>query len=182
MSATDGTAFTGAVTVRVTGDNGTQAVGSVGSGACTHKGSGYHSYAPAAAETNYDHVAFTYTGTGAIPVTVQVYPRAATPSVNVSQISGDSIAADNLEAALDGTGGVTLSATLSDLESTLADSIPADGSRPSVKQALYLLTQFMLERAVSGTTVTVKKPDGTTALFTLALDNATNPTSITRAS
>lgn len=73
VSATDGTAFTGSVTVSVTGDAGTQATGSVGSGACTHEGNGYHTYAPAQAETNYDLVAFTFTGTGAIPVTVQIY-------------------------------------------------------------------------------------------------------------
>jgi hypothetical protein len=73
ITAADGTAFTGAVTVSVTGDAGTQATGSVGSGACTHEGNGYHTYAPAQAETNYDLVAFTYTGTGAIPVTIQIY-------------------------------------------------------------------------------------------------------------
>lgn len=72
-SATDGSAFTGAVTVYVTGDAGTQAAGSVGAGACTHEGNGYHTYAPAQAETNYDLVAFTFIGTGAIPSTVQVY-------------------------------------------------------------------------------------------------------------
>ena len=72
-SATDGSAFTGSVTVSVTGDAGTQATGSVGSGACTHEGNGYHTYAPAQAETNYDLVAFTFTGTGAIPATVQVF-------------------------------------------------------------------------------------------------------------
>jgi hypothetical protein len=73
VSATDGSAFTGSVTVAVTGDGGTQATGSVGSGACTHEGNGFHTYAPAQAETNYDHVAFTFTGTGAVPATVQVY-------------------------------------------------------------------------------------------------------------
>lgn len=36
VSATDGSAFTGSVTVAVTGDGGTQATGSVGSGACAH--------------------------------------------------------------------------------------------------------------------------------------------------
>lgn len=51
-SATDGSAFTGAVTVYVCGDAGAQAVGSVGAGACTHEGNGYHTYAPAQAETN----------------------------------------------------------------------------------------------------------------------------------
>ena len=73
VSATDGSAFTGAVTVAVTGDGGTQATGSVGSGACTHEGNGFHTYAPATAETNYDHVAFTFIGTGAVPATVQIY-------------------------------------------------------------------------------------------------------------
>lgn len=34
VSATDGSAFTGTVTVYVTGDAGTQAIGSVGSGVC----------------------------------------------------------------------------------------------------------------------------------------------------
>jgi len=73
VTATDGSAFTGSVTVSVTVDAGTQATGSVGSGACTHEGNGYHTYAPAQAETNGDLIAFTFTGTGAIPATVQVY-------------------------------------------------------------------------------------------------------------
>lgn len=104
VSAADGSAFTGSVTVSVTGDAGTQATGSVGSGACTHEGNGYHTYAPAQAETNYDLVAFTFTGTGAVPQTVQVYTRAATPDVNVAQLSGDATAADNAESFFDGTG------------------------------------------------------------------------------
>lgn len=67
------------------------------------------------------------------------------------------------------------------LNTTIADSIPADGTAPSVRQALYMLTQFMLERSVASTTLTVAKPDGTTALFTLTLNDATTPTAITRA-
>ncbi len=78
VSASDGSAFTGSVTVSVTGDGGTQATGSVGSGACTHEGGGYHTYAPAQAETNHNLVAFTFSGTGAVPVTIQVY----TESIN----------------------------------------------------------------------------------------------------
>src|SRR5690349_8402384 len=75
VSATDGSAFTGSVTVYVTGDAGTQAVGSVASGACAHEGNGYHTYAPAQAETNYDLCAFTFIGSGAVPATVQVYTQ-----------------------------------------------------------------------------------------------------------
>jgi hypothetical protein len=74
VAVADGSAFTGSVTVYVTGDGGTQAVGSVSSGACTHEGNGFHTYGPAQGETNYDHVAFTFIGSGAIPATIQIYP------------------------------------------------------------------------------------------------------------
>lgn len=97
ITAADGTAFTSAVTVYVTGDNGTQAIGSVGSGACTHEGNGYHSYAPAQAETNYDHVAFTFIGTGAIPATVQIYttfPQTGDSFARIGAPVGASISAD----------------------------------------------------------------------------------------
>ncbi|MGH7605415.1 MAG: hypothetical protein ACRENK_15645 [Gemmatimonadaceae bacterium] len=56
------------------GDGGTQAAGSVGSGACTHEGNGFWTYAPAQAETNYDHVAFTFVNLSAVNATVQIYP------------------------------------------------------------------------------------------------------------
>jgi hypothetical protein len=97
VSASDGSAFTGSVTVAVTGDAGTQATGSVGSGACTHEGNGFHTYAPAQAETNYDHVAFTFTGTGAIPATVQVYttfPQTGDNFARLGAPAGASHAAD----------------------------------------------------------------------------------------
>lgn len=68
------------------------------------------------------------------------------------------------------------------LTATIADSVPADGSRPSISSGVYMIAQFLLERAVSGTTVTVKKPDGASTLMTFTLDSATVPTSITRAS
>lgn len=89
VSASDGSAFTGSVTVAVTIDAGTQATGSVGSGACAHEGNGYHTYAPAQAETNGDLLAFTFTGTGAIPATVQVYtsfPQTVDNATNISAI------------------------------------------------------------------------------------------------
>ncbi len=69
-NASTGAPFTGAVTVYVTGDGGTRAVGTVGAGAATHEGGGLHSYAPSQAETNYDHVSFQFEGTGAITAAV----------------------------------------------------------------------------------------------------------------
>lgn len=111
ISATDGSNFTGSVTVYVTGDAGTQAVGSVSSGACTHEGKGYHTYAPSQAETNYDLIAFTFEGTGAVTSTVQVETRhdanlthsagtaitssGGRPEVNTTAIAGSTTAATN---------------------------------------------------------------------------------------
>ncbi|MHB1260314.1 MAG: hypothetical protein ACYC2H_01220 [Thermoplasmatota archaeon] len=62
----------------------------------------------------------------------------------------------------------------------IADSVPADGSRGSIAQGIYMILQFLFERDVAGTTLTVKKPDGSTSLMTFTLGDATSPTSITR--
>jgi len=61
----------------------------------------------------------------------------------------------------------------------VADAVASDGVIPTVQQALYMINQFLCERSVVGTTVTVKRPDGTT-LMTFTLNDAVNPTSITR--
>jgi hypothetical protein len=66
------------------------------------------------------------------------------------------------------------------LDEILPDSVPADGTRPTVRQSLYMIVQFLMEKSVSGTTVTTKKVDGSTSLMTHTLDSATDPTSITR--
>lgn len=96
-SAADGSDFAGSVTVYVTGDGGTQATGSVGAGACTNEGNGFYTYAPAQAETNFDHVAFTFKGTGAITSTVQVYtsfPQTGDSFGRLGAPAGASVSAD----------------------------------------------------------------------------------------
>jgi hypothetical protein len=72
INAVTGAAFSGTVTCYVSGDGATEVVGSVGSGICTSLGHGNYVYHPAKAETNYSTVAFTFTGTSAVPVTVQI--------------------------------------------------------------------------------------------------------------
>lgn len=122
VAASDGSAFTGSVTVSVTGDAGTQATGSVGSGACTHEGNGYHTYAPAQAETNYDLVAFTFTGTGAIPATVQIYtsfPQTGDNFARIGAPAGASVSADIAAMKVD------TAAILVDTGTTLDGRIPA---------------------------------------------------------
>lgn len=122
ISATDGSAFTGSVTVYVTLDAGTQAVGSVGSGACTHEGNGYHTYSPAQSETNGDLVAFTFIGTGAVPGTVQVFtsfPQTGDGFDRLGAPAGASVSADVAAVKVD------TAAILVDTGTTLDARIPA---------------------------------------------------------
>ena len=74
ITAADGSAFIGAVTCYFTLNGDSQAIGSVGSGICTHEGNGLHTYTPTEGETNGDHIAWTFIGAGAVPATMQVYP------------------------------------------------------------------------------------------------------------
>ena len=62
----------------------------------------------------------------------------------------------------------------------MAASVATDGSISTREQALYMILQFLTEFAISGTTLTVKKVDGSTTLMSFTLDDATNPTSLTR--
>lgn len=63
---------------------------------------------------------------------------------------------------------------------TIPDSYSADGAQPTIAQAILAIHQFLQERSVSGTTVSVKKPDGATVVMQFTLDNGVSPTSITR--
>ena len=147
VNATTGAAFTGTVTVYVTLDAGAQAIGTVGSGVCTHEGNGYHTYAPSQAETNGDLLAYTFTGSGAIPATVQRwtnFPQTVDNATNIATILGRVTAAvatntdmatvlsrlssaragylDNLSA-----GAVALQGTLSSVSSAVG-SLPSAGA------------------------------------------------------
>lgn len=63
----------------------------------------------------------------------------------------------------------------------LTESYAADGVAPTLEQALLLIQQMLTEMSISGTTMTIKKLDGTTTAATLTLNDATTPTSVTRA-
>lgn len=160
VSSSDGTAFTGTTTIYVTGNAGTQAIGSVGSGICVSEGNGFHTYVPAQAETNYDHIGFTFIGTGAIPATIQVFTTfPQTVDNNVLAAGSTGFAAIKAETVLIledtaeiGTAGVGLSnigtiATCTTLTNTInAASIVAsvsgnvDGTVASVVGAVGSVT------------------------------------------
>lgn len=64
----------------------------------------------------------------------------------------------------------------------LTEAYAADGAEGSVAEILYMLLAVLTEFAVSSTTMTVKKLDGSTTAATFTLDDADDPASITRAS
>jgi len=245
ITAADGTAFTGSVSVAVTVDGGTQGAG--GGTAPASEGNGFHSYTPTQAETNGDHIAFTFTGTGAIPATLQVYTQfpqtvdndtkislaatasaLATVDTNVDsilvdtgttlpgQISGlNDVAATDIVSAgaittlsgavvnvdlvdtvttntdMRGTDSASTAASVAALNdisvsdvltTAMGESYAADGSAPTLAQAIFLIQQTIGDFSIAGTTVTVKKLNGSTTAATYTLDDATEPTSRTRAS
>lgn len=64
----------------------------------------------------------------------------------------------------------------------LTESYAADGAAFTAAQALYEICQCVTDFSISGTTLTVKRRDGSTTAATFTLDSATTPTSRTRAS
>lgn len=79
----------------------------------------------------------------------------------------------------DALGAIPTAATL--LTTQMTEAYHADGAAPTLAQALHFLIAVLTEFSVSGSTVTLKKLDGSTSAGTLTLDSATAPTSITRA-
>jgi len=68
------------------------------------------------------------------------------------------------------------------LTTALTEAYAADGAAPTLSEAVFAIQQFLQERAVSGTTLTVKKLDGSTTAQTFTHNDASAPTTITRAS
>ncbi len=67
------------------------------------------------------------------------------------------------------------------LTTAMTESYGADGANATLAQAIYLILARVTEFAISGTTITIKKLDGSTTAATLTINDATNPTSSTRA-
>ena len=90
-----------------------------------------------------------------------------------------------LKTAVDANG--TAIAALNDisvadvLTTAMTEAYNTDGSAPTLAQAVMLTLQVLTESSISGTTMTVKKLDGSTTAATFTLDSAGAPTSITRA-
>jgi hypothetical protein len=113
--------------------------------------------------------------TGAVGSVTGAVGSVAAGGITASSIAADAIGASELaaDAVAEIVAGV--------LTTQMTESYNADGAAPTVAQALFLIAQRLTEFAISGTTVTIKKLDGSTTAATLTLDSATTPTSSTRA-
>ncbi len=98
----------------------------------------------------------------------------------IDDLANDTDVADIL-AAIAALNNLSSAQVASLLTATIADSVPADGTRPSISSGILMLVRFLFERSVVGTTMTVNKEDGSTPSMTFTLNSATDPTAITRA-
>lgn len=64
----------------------------------------------------------------------------------------------------------------------MTEAYSTDGGTVTLAQGIYELLARDQEISISGTTMTVKKRDGTTTAYTLTLNDGTNPTAVTRSS
>ena len=87
----------------------------------------------------------------------------------------DAILVDTAEIGAAGAGLTAIFTT------QMTESYAADGVAPTPAQSLFLIQQSLTEVAISSTTETIKKLDGSTTAATLTLDDASSPTSKTRA-
>lgn len=97
---------------------------------------------------------------------------------------GGSVASVTAAVSITGDLSATMKSSVATaaLTTAMAESYSTDGSTATLAQALYLIMQRLTEFAIASTTITIKKLDGSTTAATLTLDDATSPTSSTRAS
>lgn len=108
----------------------------------------------------------------------------STGTVDSISVIGEIVGTFTIQAS----AAVTNIAALNDISVTdilttqMTESYAADGAAPTLAQSLLLIQQQLGDFAISGTTITVKKVDGSTTAATFTLDSSTAPTSSTRAS
>lgn len=97
----------------------------------------------------------------------------ATDAITAAKIAADAIGASELaaDAVTEIAAGV--------LASTLTETYASVNAAPTLQQALFQIQQMLHDFVISGTTLTVRKLDGTTAM-TFTLDSTTVPTTIAR--
>jgi hypothetical protein len=147
-----------------------------------------------------DAIADNAIDAGAIASNAITAAKIATDAIGAAQLAADAIAEINatVDTALADYDGPTHAelvseinavqadiAALNDLSTAdiltaaLADAYAANGDAPTLQQAVMGIHQYLMEKAITGTTYSVKKLDGTEA-FAVTLDDSTAPTASSR--
>ena len=106
----------------------------------------------------------------------------ATDAITTDALADGTITAAKLGADCITNAKIADDALAAEQFAAFTEAYSTDGGTKTLPQALYEICSMLQEKSVSGTTVTVKKVDGSTSAMTFTLDSATDPTSITRAS
>jgi len=119
----------------------------------------------------------------AIDYRAGVVPTVATLTGHTAQ-TGDSFAIVNGASGSVATKAVVdaLPSVASILSTQMTEGYSADGAAPTLEEALMFIMQFLTETTYVGTAGTTKKLDGLATAFGTTLNDASNPSSITRTS
>ena len=103
----------------------------------------------------------------------------ATSTVSLSGLTVSTVLSPVNASTVGDKTGYRLDATGS---AALTEGYAALGATGTLAQLLYEIRALLAEKSISGTTLTAKRLDGSTTAETFTLDDATSPSSITRAS
>ena len=159
LSTTDGSAVTtGTPAVYYKGDGGTQ---TVGTGTISHKGLGEWEYIPVQAETNFNHIVFLATLTGAFSQAVNIYTKTGDAYTAVAALH-DPDTASIAAAVLDG--------VLTDLTDNSLNS----GQTITLRKAIRaVFNRFFREVTQTASTQIVKNDAGSQVAVMTVSDDAT---------
>ena len=150
----------------VTGNVGGNVTGSVGSVVGT-----------VTVGTNNDKTGYALSGTQTFNVTGNITGNV---SGSVGSVTGN--VGGNVVGSVASVSGLsTASIAAAVLTTQMTESYAANGTAPTLAQALFAIHQYQMCFAITGTTYAVKKLDTTTGAFDVTLNDATNPTSALRA-
>jgi len=146
---------------------------------------GWYEFDVSQTESNADDLHFTGKSSTANVVVVGQHIRTLPAGFTGLGISGGAITTvtnlTNAPTSGDLTATMKTSVATAALTTQVTEAYRADGAAPTLAQALCELLAHFGEKSISSTTLTLKKFDGSTTAATFTLNDATTPTSITRA-
>ena len=101
--------------------------------------------------------------------------------VNVKEVNATAQTAGDIPALINALNDAPAVSVADILTTQMTESYAADGTAPTLTESLMMIQQILGDFTIIGTTLSVKGVDGSTEKATFTLDDATNPTSVTRA-